>query len=141
MSQETTELTPAMAASLASWRCVQNHDREGWLGLMADDVVIEDPIGKAITNPDGNGIRGKDAAAGFYDSNIAVNNLTVTCEETFPSSSPNEVAHILVLRSRFDGGFTSTVRGVFCYRVNDKGLLTNLRGYWNMEAMQFGQAE
>lgn len=141
MSQETTELTPAMAASLASWRCVQTHDREGWLGLMADDVVIEDPIGKAITNPDGNGIRGKDAAAGFYDSNIAVNNLTVTCEETFPSSSPNEVAHILVLRSRFDGGFTSTVRGVFCYRVNDKGLLTNLRGYWNMEAMQFGQAE
>lgn len=141
MSQETTELTPAMAASMASWRCVQTHDREGWLGLMADDVVIEDPIGKAITNPDGNGIRGKDAAAGFYDSNIAVNNLTVTCEETFPSSSPNEVAHILVLRSRFDGGFTSTVRGVFCYRVNDKGLLTNLRGYWNMEAMQFGQAE
>ena len=141
MSQGTAALTPAMAASQASWRCVQTHDREGWLGLMADDVVIEDPIGKAITNPDGNGIRGKDAAAGFYDSNIAVNNLTVTCEETFPSSSPNEVAHILVLRSRFDGGFTSTVRGVFCYRVNDEGLLTNLRGYWNMEAMQFGQAE
>ena len=135
-----TELTPALDASHASWRCVQTHDREGWLALMADDIVIEDPIGKAITNPDGIGVRGKQDAAVFYDTNIAVNNLTVTCEETFPSSSPNEVAHILSLHSKFEGGVTSTVRGVFCYRVNDDGLITNLRGYWNMDAMQFGQA-
>ena len=134
-----SEKTPALAASHESWRCVQTHDRAGWLGLMADDIVIEDPIGEAITNPDGNGVRGKTAAADFYDRNIAVNNLTLTCEETFPSSSPNEVAHILVLRSRFEGGVTSAVRGVFCYRVNDDGKITNLRGYWNMAAMQFGQ--
>ncbi len=132
-------LTPAMAASLASWRCVQSHDREGWLALMADDVVVEDPIGPSVTNLDGHGVRGKEALAAFYDTNIAANDLTVTCEETFPSSSPNEVAHILVLRSRFEGGFTSTVRGVFCYRVNDDGKIANLRGYWNLEGMQFGQ--
>ncbi len=116
-------LTPAMAASQASWRCVQSHDREGWLALMAPDVVIEDPIGQSFTNPDGLGVRGKEAVAAFYDSNISANNLTVTCEETFPSSSPNEVAHILVLRSKFEGGMTSTVRGVFCYRVDDAGLI------------------
>ena len=132
-------LTPAMAASQASWRCVQTHDREGWLALMADDVVIEDPIGESITNPDGLGVRGKEALAAFYDTNIAANTLTVTCEETFPSSSPNEVAHILVLGSEFEGGFTSTVRGIFCYRVNDDGLITNLRGYWNLAGMQFGK--
>lgn len=140
MSQNTTEVSPALAASQASWRCVQSHDRDGWLALMAPDVVIEDPIGKAITNPDGQGVRGKEAVAAFYDGNIAVNNLRVTCEETFPSSSPNEIAHILVLRSKFEGGFTSTVRGVFTYSVNDDGLITNMRGYWNMEGMQFGQA-
>lgn len=134
------DVTPALAASHASWRCVQTHDREGWLSLMADDIVIEDPIGEAITNPDGKGVRGKEAATAFYDTNIAANNLTVTCEETFPSSSPNEVAHILSLHSKFEGGVTSTVRGVFCYRVNDDGLITNLRGYWNMDAMKFGQA-
>ena len=66
--------------------------------------------------------------------------ITWPQEPTFPSSSPNEVAHILVLRSQFEGGFTSTVRGVFTYRVDDAGLITNLRGYWNMEGMQFGQA-
>jgi len=140
MSQHT-ELTPAMAASRASWRCVQSHDRAGWLALMADDVVIEDPIGPSVTNPDGRGVRGKEAVAAFYDNNIAANTLTVTCEESFPSSSPNEVAHILVLRSRFEGGFTSTVRGVFCYRVADDGKIVNLRGYWNLEGMQFGQVQ
>ncbi len=135
----TTEITPAMAASQESWRCVQNHDKAGWLAVMAPDVVIEDPIGESITNPDGLGIRGRDAVAAFYDTNISANNLTVTCEETFPSSSPNEVAHILVLDSRFEGGFTSSVRGVFCYRVNDEGLITNIRGYWHLKAMTFGQ--
>lgn len=136
-----TEPTPALAASQASWRCAQARDKAGWLALMADDVTIEDPIGEAITNPDGTGVRGKDAVSSFFDTNIATNNLTITCEETFPSSSPNEVAHILKLYSKFEGGFTSTVRGVFTYRVDDAGLLTNLRGYWNMDVMTFGKEE
>lgn len=141
MSQETVQKTPALAASHNSWRCVHAHDKEGWLGLMADDVVVEDPIGKSFTNPDGNGLQGREAVAAFYDANIGPNDLRITCEETFPSSSPNEVAHILVLRSKFENGMISTVRGVFTYKVNDAGLLTNLRGYWNMDVMHFGQAE
>ena len=141
MGDNDIELTPAMAASQASWRCVQSHDRDGWLALMASDVVIEDPIGQTLTNPDGLGVRGKDAVAAFYDTHIAANSLTVSCEESFPSSSPHEVAHILVLRSEFEGGFTSTVRGVFCYKVDDHGLITNMRGYWNLERMQFGQPD
>jgi steroid Delta-isomerase len=136
-----TANAPALTASQSSWRCVQAHDREGWLALMADDVVIEDPIGKSVTNPDGTGIRGKESVAGFYDNNIAANQLTITCEETFASSSPNEIAHILVLRSRFEGGLTSEVRGVFTYKVNDAGLITNMRGYWNLDAMKFGKEE
>ncbi|OWY60243.1 steroid delta-isomerase [cyanobacterium TDX16] len=137
---ETTEQTPALTASQSSWRCVQAHDRDGWLALMADDVLIEDPIGEAITNPGGTGVRGKAAVAEFYDTNIATNDLSITCEATFPSSSPNEIAHILVLNSRFDGGLTSTVRGVFTYAVDDDGKITNMRGYWNMDVMQFTQA-
>ena len=138
-STETAEQTPALAASHSSWRCVHAHDKEGWLGLMADDVVIEDPIGQSFTNPDGKGLQGREAVAGFYDANIGPNDLRITCEETFPSSSPNEIAHILVLRSKFENGMTGTVRGVFTYKVNDAGLLANLRGYWNMDTMQFGQ--
>lgn len=130
--------SPALIASQSSWRCVQTHDRDGWLALMADDVVIEDPIGTSVTNPDGHGVQGREAVAAFYDANIAANQLTITCEETFPSSSPDEIAHILVLHSKFDSGFTSTVRGVFTYRVNGDGLITNMRGYWNLDMMTFG---
>jgi steroid delta-isomerase len=28
------------------------------------------------------------------------------------------------------------VRGIFTYKVNGAGLLTNLRGYWNMDMMK-----
>lgn len=136
-----SQTSPALAASQSSWRCVQAHDREGWLALMADDVVVEDPIGKSVTNPDGEGVKGKEGVAAFYDNNIAANQLTITCEETFPSSSPDEIAHILVLHSKFEGGFTSTVRGVFTYKVNDAGLISNMRGYWNLDMMEFGKEE
>jgi steroid Delta-isomerase len=139
LSETTVEKSPVVTASESSWRCVQAGDKEGWLALMADDIVIEDPIGPAVTNPDGTGIRGKEAVAAFFDANIGPNQLTVTREETFPSSSPTEIAYILVLCTRFPSGFTATVRGVFTYKVNDAGLITNLRGYWNMDAMQFAQ--
>jgi steroid Delta-isomerase len=139
MSQETVEKSPVVAASEASWRCVQAGDKEGWLALMTDDVVIEDPIGPSVTNPEGTGVRGKEAVGAFFDTNIGPNQLTVTREQTFPSSSPTEIAYILTLRTKFPNGFTATVCGVFTYKVNDAGLITNLRGYWNMDAMQFGQ--
>jgi steroid Delta-isomerase len=128
---------PALMASRASWRCVQAHDRQGWLDLMADDIHIEDPIGAAITNPDGEGIRGKEAVAEFYDRNIAANDLSITCEQTFLASSDREVAHVLSLRSEFANGVRSTVRGIFTYRVDEDGKLTSMRGYWTMDDMTF----
>jgi steroid delta-isomerase len=141
LSQETVEKSPVVTASEASWRCVQAGDKEGWLALMTDDVLIEDPIGESVTNPDGNGVRGKEAVGAFFDANIGPNQLTVTREETFPSSSPTEIAYILTLRTLFPNGFTATVRGVFTYRVDDAGLITNLRGFWNLDAMQFAQED
>lgn len=134
--------TPALTASQSSWRCAQAHDRDGWLALMADDITIEEPVGRSVTNPDGTGVRGKESAGAFFDANIAIlNQLTITCEETFPSSSPNEIAYILVLHGTLEGGFTSTVRGVFTYRVNDAGLITNMRAYWNLDVLKYGKEE
>ena len=95
---------------------MQAHDREGWLALMADDVVIEDPIGKSVTNPDGTGVRGKDGVAEFYDTNIAANQSADHLRgDVSVQLDPDEVAHILVLDSKFDNGITSSVRGVFTY--------------------------
>jgi steroid Delta-isomerase len=66
-----TAQSPALTASQSSWRCTQAHDHDGRLALMADDVVIEDPIGKSVTNPDGEGVKGKEAVGAFFDNNIA----------------------------------------------------------------------
>ena len=97
MSQETIEQSPALTASQASWRCVQAKDKEGWLALMTDDVVIEDPIGPSYTNPDGTGVRGKEGVSECCEKSVGLATITITCEETFPSSSPDEIAHILQL--------------------------------------------
>ena len=37
------------------------------------------------------------------------------------------------------GGFVLTHRGIFTYRTNEDGLLTNLRGFWHMGVMSFDQ--
>lgn len=132
-----SEEHPAMLASRNSWRCVQAHDKQGWLDLMADDVVIEDPIGIAPTNADGQGIRGKAQVAEFYDKNIASSEIKIEAHESHVSSSPNEVAHVLTVTNAFPNGVKSSVRGIFSYRVNDAGKLVSLRGYWTMEAMSF----
>ncbi|MFN8226016.1 MAG: ketosteroid isomerase family protein [Mycobacterium sp.] len=140
-SQPAIDTSPALAASRASWAAVNAGDKAAWLALMADDVLIEDPIGEAPTNADGTGIRGKAAVGVFYDDTIGKTTVrSVKAEETFPSSSPDEIAHILNLHFEFDGGFTTDVRGIFTYKVDAAGLLTNLRGYWNMDSMTFGQA-
>ena len=136
----TMQQSPVVTASEASWRCVQAGDRAGWLALMSEDIVVEDPIGEAVTNPDGAGVRGKAALGAFFDANIGPNQLRITREATFASSSPTEIAYILVLETTFPNGFVATVRGVFTYKVDDAGLITNLRGYWNMDAMTFREA-
>ena len=133
---ETVEKSPVVTASEASWRCVQAGDRDGWLALMTDNVISEHPIGPAYTNPDGTGVVGKDGVSQWWERSVGLATIRITCEETFPSSSPDEIAHILQLRFTFDNGSTSGVRGIFTYKVNEAGLLTNLRGFWNMDMMK-----
>ena len=132
---------PALLASHASWAAVQAHDKEGWLALMHDDVCMEDPIGKAITNPTGEGVKGKAAVAEFYDKNIGPAQVRVEVHESFPSASPQEAAHILSLHTTLSNGVVSHVRGVFTYRTDEAGLITNLRGFWYMGVMQFEQPD
>ena len=131
------ESHPALIAARSSWRCVQNRDKEGWLGLMADDICIEDPIGVAATNPTGEGVRGKPAVSEFWDKNIAHSNITIEAHES--RTAGLESAHVLTLSMRFENGVTSKVRGLFAYIVNDAGQLTNLRGWWDMGDMSFEQ--
>ena len=131
------ESHPALLAAQSSWRCVQAGDKEGWLDLMADEICIEDPIGVAPTNPTGEGVRGKAAVSEFWDKNIGPTQITIETHES--RTAGNESAHILTLTNRFENGVRAQVRGLFTYRLNEAGKLTNLRGFWDMQDMVIEQ--
>ncbi len=129
---------PALVAARNSWQCVRSKDREAWLSLMADDILIEDPIGLAPTNPSGEGIRGKEALLAFWEQNLSPAEVEIEIHESFAAGS--ESAHRMTLRTTYPGGVTFVVNGIFTYRVNEAGKLTNLRGYWSVEDMETEQA-
>lgn len=128
------EQHPAMIAARNSWRCVQAHNKDEWLSLLADDIVIEDPIGVSVLDQTGKGHAGKRAAGEFWDRNIAPNSIRIESHESFTCAS--EAAHVLTLTTTLPAGATVQVRGVFTYRVNARGLIESLRGYWDMSDMR-----
>ena len=46
-------MSKLLAARFSDVPVMVSADRAGWLALMAEDVLIEDPIGEAPTNADG----------------------------------------------------------------------------------------
>ena len=130
---------PAMSAARNSWRCVQENDKQGWLDLMAEGIVIEDPIGIAPTNPDGKGLQGKAAVSRFWDSHMAATDIRIEAHHSFAAGS--ESAHLMTLTTGFENGVRMTVRGIFTYRVDEAGKLTALRGYWSLEEADVSQSE
>lgn len=128
-----TEDHPALIAARSSWKAVMSDDKEAWLELMADDVLIEDPIGVAPTNPTGEGIRGKANVSDFYDQNIGPNTITIEARDS--RTAGMESAHHLTLTTAFENGARARVSGLFTYRVDEAGKLTNLRGFWEMSDM------
>lgn len=128
---------PAMIAARGSWAAAMAGNKQAWLDLMDDDVCVEDPIGQGPTNPTGQGVRGKEALAEFFDQNIGPNTLTIEARDS--RTAGMESAHHLTLTMKFPNGAGSKVSGIFTYRVNEAGKLTNLRGYWDMSDMAFEQ--
>ena len=78
----------------------------------------------------GKGIRGLEEAKAFWERNIATTSIQIQAHESFAADS--ESAHVLTLTTSFPNGVKIVVHGIFTYRVNDAGKLTNLRGYWTM---------
>ena len=121
---------PAMIAARSSWSAVQRKAKQEWLDLMADDVVIEDPIGVSPIDPTGKGHRGVQAVGAFFDRNIAPNRLEIEASHSFAAGL--ESAHLLKLATTFPNGTRMIVNGIFTYRVNEAGKLVSLRGYWEL---------
>ncbi|MFZ4518509.1 MAG: nuclear transport factor 2 family protein [Microthrixaceae bacterium] len=128
---------PARDASLRSMEAVEAGDRAAWLALFADDAVVEDPIGPSPLCPDGQGHRGPDAIAAFYDMVIGPNRVRFRIEQSWAGG--DEVANVGTITTTMADGSVVHTDGVFTYRVDpSNGKVVALRAYWEMDRLRFG---
>ena len=126
---------PARRAALLSREYVHSKNREGWLGLYAEDAIIEDPIGVSVIDPEGKGHRGPAAREAFWDNFIAPSRINVDILESYAAG--NEVANHVIISVSIDAGegksLQQKVHGVITYQVNAQGELLALRAYWETD--------
>lgn len=126
---------PARRAALLSREYVHSKNRAGWLGLYAEDAIIQDPIGVSHIDPEGHGHRGPAAREAFWDNFIAPVDIRIEILESFAAA--DEVANHVNLTITMDGGEGKTlqqkVHGIFTYHVDAAGKLLSLRGYWETD--------
>ena len=72
-----TNANKAQQASKKSAANAMAKNRDAWLALFAEDAVVQDPVGKSPLDPTGEGHRGKEAIAAFFDNVIKPGNLTL----------------------------------------------------------------
>ena len=127
---ETTH--PARTASRRSMDAVSRGAKEEWLALFAEDGIIEDPVGKSMFDPTGNGHRGRDKISAFWDMTIAnVERFEFDIRDSFAAG--NECANVGTITTFLPGGSRVDTEGVFVYRVNDDGLILSMRAFWEVE--------
>jgi steroid Delta-isomerase len=111
-------------------------DRETWLGLFAEDAVVQDPIGPSPLDPSGNGQHGLEAIAAFYDNVISTSEAT-EFEMSQSYLCGDEVAEVGIIRITLAGGtHQAIVRGVYTYRTDGAGKIASLRTFWESDAME-----
>jgi len=133
MSQDHLD---ARELGIRSRAAVHAKDKETWLGLFADDAVVQDPIGPSPFDPDGTGHRGKEAISLFYDTVIA-SSESITFDITESYLCGDEVADVGVIRTTLAGGtHQAIVHGVYTYRTDGNGKLAALRAFWEFDALE-----
>lgn len=128
----------ARAASLRSRAAVHARDRSRWLALFADDAVVADPVGASPLDPAGKGHQGAEARAAFWDTVIAPN--PVAMDVYASNAGGNEVANLLTISTTFPDGARAVVDVVALYAVDEAGLITSLRAFWEFDQLRFEPA-
>ena len=128
----------ARDAAKQSMALTEGRDREGWLGLFADDAVVEDPVGPSLFDPEGKGHRGREAITAFYDNVIVMSEkIEFTIRDSYECGS--EVANVGQIRITLPGDQVGIVPIVNIYKVNDAGKLVALRSFWEADKLTFSQ--
>jgi hypothetical protein len=125
---------PARLAAQRSMDASARGDRAAWLGLFADDAIVEDPVGPSYLDPEGKGQRGRAAIAAFWDKAIAHVRPLFSIQQSIVCG--NECVNVGTLTLQFPDGAAAQLHGVFTYRVDDASQVIALRSFWEPEALR-----
>lgn len=139
--------TPAKLAHERHIKYIHENNREAWLDNMADDVVVEDPVGPTVLNPEGKPLD-KDGMALLWDRS----------QGKLPADVPpprhemhtfyccgNEVCcvgrTVSLLPRKGDGKLVECIaEGVYIYGVNEEGKIKSVRGFFDFDGV-FGDID
>jgi steroid delta-isomerase len=122
---------PAAVAARTAMNAVTTGDRASWLSCYADDAVLHDPVGGSPLDPDGSGLRGRDALDRFWQQAVAPNRIRF--DVTAVHAAGSEAAVVATVTTRFPQGVVASYDGVFVYTVDDDERIVSLRAYWDVQ--------
>ena len=125
---------PAIKAHLTSIACAQAGDKDRWLSLFADDATVHDPVGPSAHDPEGVGFTGKAQLATFWETLIGPSTMTIA-SHTQIASGPADCACVATTSNRLSDELEIRVDMLVTYRVNEQGLITQLKAYWDSNAV------
>lgn len=124
----------AQQASIQSREFALQKNRTGWLDLFADDAIVQDPVGISPLDPAGQGHRGKEAIAAFYDRVIANSNMEFVIEHSIPAG--DACANLVELKNTIADNAVLETTMIVVYTANDEGKLVLLQAYWEYDKLQ-----
>ena len=125
--------TKAQELGFLSREYAVGKDKSKWLGLFAEDAVVEDPIGVSPLDSSGKGHKGLEAIEAFYDNVIANVDLIFEIKESIPCG--DECANFAHITNKINGAEIKT-KMIVIYRVNSNDKIVSLRAFWDYEAME-----
>jgi len=135
----TDERHPARDAQRNALRCAVTGDKQGWLALWAADCELFDPVGPSIFDPDGVGHHGRQGAEHFWEVAIApVDRFDVEVRTSYATG--DSAAQEATFTTTFADGSRAAVDLVTVYRVDEAGLITSMRAYWELDKVQVTSA-
>ncbi|KRF12336.1 ketosteroid isomerase [Nocardioides sp. Soil797] len=123
---------PARRMSQRSYDAVSRKAKDEWLALFADDAVVADPVGPSFFDESGEGHRGKEAIAAFWDMAIGpVERFQFTIRDSFANG--NACANIGTFSTRLADGTLADTDLIAVYRLDDNGLIKTMNAHWEVE--------
>jgi steroid delta-isomerase len=123
---------PARRASQRSYSAVGTGVLENWLAVYAEDAVIEDPVGPSWFDPEGKGHHGHAGISAFWEKAIApIEKFTFLIHDSHANG--NACANVGTITTRFADGTTVDTDLVMVYTINDEGLVSSMRAYWEAD--------